>query len=308
MKKTIISFIFLAFMMLGFTVQSQTLLLNEHFDYPVGDTIGSHGWAWHSGTSNFIGCVSGSLSYTGYPTSVGNMVFMNSSGEDANHSFTTQTAGSSIYVACLINVATASTTGDYFMHLKGASTTIFTGRIYIKKDATLNKFSIGLLKGSTAASTTYTSTLYDFATTHLIVLKYTIATGATNDSVSLFIDPSIANEGVPTIVASDLTSTDLDETSQAIALRQGTAANSLTLNVDEIRISNNWNVAIGFSGVVTAPVVLSVGANSITNTSAIVVVAMFLLMVDLQLLKEVFVTVLQLILILLELKQLKQVL
>ncbi len=245
MKKLITSIIILTSIFVGYKVQSQSLLFNEQFNYPVGDSINAHGWTCHNGNTFPISIVSGSLSYTGYPASTGNMLFLNTSGEDDNHSFTIQTPGKSIYAACLINVATATTGGDYFMHLKGSTTSTYTGRIYIKKDTIQNKYRIGLLKGSTVASIVYTNTLYDFATTNLLVLKYTLISGVANDNVALFVNPAISGEGVPTLVATDVSSTDLDTNSQAIALRQGGSTTSPTLNVDEIRVANDWNDAIG---------------------------------------------------------------
>ena len=260
-------FIISLFVIITGTINAQ-VLLNEQFNYPVGDSVTPHGWIVHSGgTANQIYCTSGSLIYGGYATSAGNKAFVNNSGQDISKTFTAQAAGTNLYVGFLMNVATATTTADYFFHLKGTSTTIFYARVYIQKDATQNKYKIGVLKGSTAANIVYGSTLYDFGTTNLVVLKYMIKTGTTNDSVALFVNPATASEGTPTITATDVTSTDLDLVSQGVALRQGSSANNLTLSVDEIRVATTWSDMIG-TGVISAPTVLTSSTSNITALTA----------------------------------------
>ncbi len=267
MKKRVLFSILLLLVVLFSTKVNAQLLLNEQFNYASGDSLTGNGWSVHSAGINTIKCTAGSLTYTGYATSLGNKAFVNNSGQDIFRNFTAQPAGTNLYMACLINVATATATADYFLHLKGASTTTFFARIYIKKDATLNKYTIGILKGSTAANIVYGTTLYDFGVTNLIVLKYSIVAGATNDPVSLFVNPATASEGSATITASDVTSTDLDLATQGVALRQGTAGSNLTVNVDEIRVATTWSDAIG-NAVITAPVVTTSTAGSITSTTA----------------------------------------
>ena len=267
MKKTITILMSLIMVMLmGYNAKAQ-LLLNEQFDYPVGDSLSLHGWNAHSGTGPIF-TVNGNLSYTGYCTPSGQSALITSAkAQDMNHTFTAPTTGS-VYAALLINVSNATATGDYFFHFMTGTTT-FVGRVFLKRDATdSTKFKLGVLKGSNVANAVYTSTLYSFNTTNLIVLKYTINSGAGDDVVSLFVNPATATEGAPTVVASDVASTDLASVG-IIALRQGNQTISSTLIVDGLRIATTWTDAIGFSGVVTAPVVTSVAATGITSTTAI---------------------------------------
>ncbi len=265
MKKTIsilASLILVVLMSINVNAQ---VLLNEQFDYPIGDSLTAHGWINHSGVStNNISTVGGNLSYAGYCTPSGQSAYM-TTGQDVNHTFTAQTTGS-VYAAILINVATPSTAGDHFFHFMTGTTT-FTGRVYIKKDASdATKFTLGVLKGSSATNIVYTTTSYSTNTTHLIVLKYTINSGAGDDVVSLFVNPSTASEGTPTVTASDVASTDLSPFA-AIALRQA-GANTNTLTVDGLRVATTWADAIGFSGTITAPTVTTGTATGITATTA----------------------------------------
>lgn len=259
---------FFALVILGFNSNAQ-VLLTESFDYPVGDSITSHGWIGHSGFgTNTLSVIAGSISYTGFPNSIGNSVSMKNNGHDAHKDFAVHTAGS-IYASILIKVDSSKTTGDYFMHfMKPNNSTVLVGRVFIKRDATLaNKFAFGISKNSAVGSAVLTPYSYDVNTEYLVVLKYNIKTGIANDSVSLFINPAISAEGLPTLVATDMSSAEVD-TISAISLRQGNASNAATLKVDEIRVANNWNDAIGYTAVVTTPVVTTETTTNIAQTSA----------------------------------------
>ncbi len=262
-----------AFLILAFTVSNlrAQLLLNEQFNYPVGDTLSSHGWNIHSGTTFPILTTTGSLSYTGYPASAGNKASIGTTGIDVNKPFSTSITNGNIYVAALMNITAAQAAGDYFFHLmKTGTTSPLVARLYIKKDTTVipNKFKFGFMKGSSATNLIYSSASYDFNTTHLIVLKYAVIPGSANDSTFLFINPTIGAEGIPTLVATDISQADLDTTSQAIAIRQGNAANAANVDIDEIRIANNWNEAIGYTGVLTSPSVTTLNTINITQFTA----------------------------------------
>jgi hypothetical protein len=255
----------------GLQINAQTLLLNEQFDYPAGDSLTAWGWTAHSGTTYTIKTTAGSLSYTGYPAPAGNKASLTVTGQDVNKPLSTVVTSGPIYVAALVNISDAQAAGDYFFHLmKPGSTSPLVARVYVKKDTTVtpNKFKFGFMKGSTVTNLQYTTANYDFNTTHLIVLKYVVISGNTNDSAFLFINPPISNEGIPTLKAIDVSQTDLDVTAQAVALRQGTATNAPTLTIDEIRVATNWNDAIGYTGVITAPTVQTGTATNITQNSA----------------------------------------
>lgn len=269
MTKTITLFTsIIVVILMSITVKAQ-VLLNEQFDYSIGDTVTSHGWNEHSNPGvNKILVTSGNLYYSHYFTSVGQSALLSSAGgQDINHTFTTQTSGS-VYASILINASTVSpsTTGDYFFHfLKG--TTTYAGRVYIKRDATdTTQFRLGILKGSTTANIVFSPILLSLNTTHLIVLKYKIISGTTNDSVSLFINPETTFEGSPSITASDITSADIDP--GIIALRQPAASSAPNITIDGLRVANTWTDAIGYSGIVTHAVVVTGATNGITSFTA----------------------------------------
>ncbi|MFH0733602.1 MAG: T9SS type A sorting domain-containing protein [bacterium] len=219
------------------------VLLDENVDYAVGDSLTGHGWVAHSGTAatSTILAQSGNLSYANYPLSnIGNYVTIAGgagSRQDVNKTFTEQTAGS-VYAFVLVNVTSAATTGDYFMHFgPDPISTLFRGRVYVKDDG-----AGGLLFGlaKTSVNPVYTTTATTYNTTHLLVLEYKLMSGSTNDdSVKLYIDPNLSlPQGAPSLVNVDVSTATTDINVGCFALRQGGQVYSML--VDGIRISTSW--------------------------------------------------------------------
>jgi hypothetical protein len=247
MKKTVLSTLILSMAILLFFRADGfgQLLLNEDFDYVAGTPLTSNTWLQTGAiVTNPILVSNGGLSYTGYQSSgIGNAATLVTNGQDVNKAFTQQTAGT-VYAGFLVSVNSAQVPGDYFFHLVQAPITsnIFKGRIWVKKDAASNNIAFGISKSSTAAATiAYTGFTYSLNTTYLIVLKYTFNAGATNDDVSIFINPVPgAAEPAPTLSYIDNTQPDATNLG-VVALRQGTAANAPNATVDGIRIGQTWS-------------------------------------------------------------------
>ena len=223
-------------------VAAPSALVVENFDYPNATLLTTVGWTAHSGAgTNAIITTAPGLVYSGWPSS-GNAASLTTSGEDAHRTFPARTAGSA-YVGVLVNLSEATTDaiGGYFFHI-GASPigTTFRGRIFARKDGT-NAVSFGFTKSSTstAVDIAYTPFTYALNTTYLMIIKYTIVDGVTNDTASLFINPTLGGaEPAATLVATDIATTDINPGS--FALRQGTAATHPTTRVDSIRVSSTW--------------------------------------------------------------------
>jgi hypothetical protein len=220
-----------------------SVLLVEDFTYTPGSLLTNNGWTAHSaGGTNAIVTSAPSLSLAGYPGSgVGNAVSLTTSGEDDNRTFAVQSTGS-VYAAFLVNISDASTdpAGGYFFHLGPDPVgTTFRGRVFVKKDAS-NNIAFGISKSLTASTDiVFTPFSYSLNTTYLVVVKYAIVDGATNDTVSLFVSTNVpASEPAPTVIASDTTQTDISP--GTVSLRQGAAATSPTLRVDGIRVGTSW--------------------------------------------------------------------
>jgi hypothetical protein len=250
MKKIATGLLVLAAVTTSAIGASAAPLFVEDFSYAVGSGLnGQGGWAAHSGAGTNPQTINtaGGLSYPGYPSSgVGNLLGPTAtSGEDNNHTFAGQNSGA-VYAAFMINVASSQTTGDYLFHyFDGAiGGNIFRGRVFVKKDPVTTDYAFGIQFGSTI-NTVYTPFSYTPGTTHLLVLKYSFVAGASNDVVSLYVDPSAGCVEPPaaTVSAVDAGQTDAVNL-DGVAIRQGTAANAASAQLDGIRVGLTWGDAV----------------------------------------------------------------
>jgi hypothetical protein len=218
-------------------------LLNENFSYPSGSSLTANGWNAHSGAGNNpITVGSPGLVFPGYLSSdIGLSAVLANTGEDVNKSFTTVTSGT---VFCAFLVKVNSSDNEYFLHLSGTPVgTNYKGRVIT--NGTGNLFNFGLSKGSETTVLT-TGSLYTTGVTYLLVLKYSIISGASNDEVSLYIitgSVPATEPSKPTIgPLADAGQTDLTNVS-AVVLRQNSSAQNIL--VDGIRVSAKWTDAVG---------------------------------------------------------------
>jgi hypothetical protein len=223
----------------------------ENFNYPAGALLTDNGWTAHSGAgTNPLSVSAPGLSYPGYPESdIGLAVRTANTGEDAHRLYPVQTAGT-VYAGVLVQVneavIDAAGIGGYFFHLGGDPiSTIFRGRIYVQKNEA-NAIAFGITKASTSSAPDIAFTPFSFSlnTTYLLVVKYTIVDGATNDTVSLIINPTIPGaEPAPNVTAPDVGTSDINPAS--VAIRQGAPATSPLVAVDAIRIGTSWEDVTG---------------------------------------------------------------
>lgn len=249
--KNIANLLFLsaAIMMAGVSTFAQALLAVEDFDHAPGTALTSVGWTAHSGAGNNpIVVVAPGLEFSGYPSSgIGNAASIASftgSAEDVHKIFGSQSSGS-VYVSFLVNLSDAvqNETGDYFFHL-GQETigSTFRGKVFAKKDSE-NNVAFGVSKAQNGPDAAYSGFTYALNTTYLLVVKYTIVDGGTNDTVVLYINPTIESEpGVATLTALDVSQPDINPGS--FALRQGNGPTPAG-RIDGIRIGTSWESIMG---------------------------------------------------------------
>ncbi|MEI6554144.1 MAG: lamin tail domain-containing protein [Paludibacter sp.] len=245
-KTTFFKSILLAFVIMVGSASANAQLLNENFSYTVGQDLTANGWNITGTTATPTVAVSASsITYAGYLSSgIGAEVSLASSGQDVNKTFTAQTTGT-VYASCLVNITSATTTGDYFFHLGATAIgTTYHGRVFVKKDAS-NNLAFGISRAGLVATAIFTPFSYALNTTYLLVLKYTIVAGATNDVSAIYINPTLnAVEPVSGWITSTDTPTDLANIG-SVALRQGTAANAPALKIDGIRVATTWSDIVG---------------------------------------------------------------
>jgi hypothetical protein len=241
MKKTllfkrilILSLSLMCFSQTGF---GQALLV-ENFEYPASSLLTANGWSAHSGAGTQpITIHSSGLTFTGYPSSgFGNSALVDNTGEDDNKAFSPVNTGT-VYCSFLINVTTVAP--GYFFHFgENPIGSTFRGKVFL--DGTGTNFNFGLTKGSNTPTLT-TGAPYATGSTYMLVLKYSVVTGLTNDEVSLFIfSGSIpaTEPATPTIgPLLDAAITDLVSVA-TIAIRQYAATQNFL--IDGIRVATNW--------------------------------------------------------------------
>ena len=197
MKKQFTKTLFLIMAILSpIFATAQSPILVENFNYTAADTlrfISGAGWIPIATVSNVnkIPVVSPGLSYTGSTASgIGNAVAIKTTGEDIGKAFAQNYRDNAVFASFLINVSAAQVTGDYFFSfidstLNGVSN--YRGRVGIKSSGT--GFKIGVSKSGASTVAGYYATDLSFNTTYQIVVKYSIISGLTNDSVKLFVNP-----------------------------------------------------------------------------------------------------------------------
>lgn len=255
MKKLIIAlFVFFA----AYASSNAQTLFVENFAYPAGDTIGSHGWVYNTGTINPLTVTAPGLTYLGFPGSgVGNALTLRPTGNDAYKGFPQDSTGS-VYCAFMLRVDTVRATGDYFFaFLPSTSTTNYTGRVYVKD--TLGGMAFGLSKGSaTQGPIVYSAATFQRGITYLVVAKYKFVAGGTdNDTLSLYVSTGVTpvvEPLVPTVGPVTGTSPTGDAPNIGrVAVRQGSATLAPFAIIDGFRVAKSW------TGLIT----------EVTNTSTV---------------------------------------
>jgi hypothetical protein len=194
------------------------------------------------------------------PIQVNNgVVTLVTTGQDASAAFTPVTADSSVYTSATINVTAAQAAGDYFIHLANSNAgTSFQSRLFAKSGATAGTYLLGIQASS--AGVVYGTQELALNTPITVVTRYDIVSGAMNDVASIYVNPSSGDEGAqtPYLAATTFTQAENTQTLGAVNLRQGTAGNAPTVEV------NSLNVTTTFAEAVPEPTALALLAVGLT--------------------------------------------
>ena len=234
MTKKSLSIILVLFLFSATSAFSQ--LINENFNYPVGDSLTAHGWSRHSGTSGTILVGTPGLEFPNYIVTGGNNALLYQNGEDVNKTFDSLTAGS-VYTSLLVKLTANIPVPGYFFHYgrNPYNTFDLRARTWVKADGA--EYRIGL-SPSGNADTVFTTTKFQIDSTYLVVVKYTVVNAA-SDSISLWVfkpGDNITTETAPTIGPLSMAAADISPGS--IALRQFNADQRII--VDNILVSTSW--------------------------------------------------------------------
>ena len=226
-------------------LEAKAQLLVENFSYTSGTNLTANGWTTITGASSPTTVANSGLTFSGYSLSgIGNAALLNANAggghEIYGKSFTSQTSGS-IYVSFLVNASAIDQTPNFnfFLSLYAAVPGGAYGRFTIEDNGSNLRFGLAQF----TEDIVYTPFSYAFNTTYLVVVKYTIVSGSTNDEASLFVFTSTppVSEPAPTLGPVSSANTDPADIGIVAVWRSQVSDNSVLL--DGIRVGTSWNDA-----------------------------------------------------------------
>lgn len=221
----------------------------EPFSYTEASSLGqSQQWSNVNTGDDII--VAGGLLLPAYPglspSTTGYAVF-GGAGIDTSTSFTPTSTGT-IYYSYILNVSSMAgvtdTNGGYITTF-GSSTTNLGATLWTKRvDDGVYNLAIEV-RTANAANTTWTTDTYVTGTTYFIVVGYTFGPDPSDDTVSLWVNPTI-NAAQPAATLTDThTGTDLATISNFLLRQDSTTETPPTVAVDELRIGTTWAQVTG---------------------------------------------------------------
>ena len=267
MRKTLTRLSMAAFMLFVSLIsmtqaRAGELLLNENFSYKEGNLYQQGPWLRYGGnTATPIKVVSGGLLYAGYQTeAVGNRITMGdtASGEDLFAAFSNETkiGEGSVYAAFLMRVSSAPESSpayffSFFPQTKagikdGGSATEY-GRLFLQASTNEGKYKLGVTRFTAAKNAVWTENEYEYNKTYLVIVKYTVVEGATNDVIDVWVNPDLtaATEPAADVTYSSTSGSDPSLTYGGIMgleFRQGATSTTKApvLDIDAVRVATVW--------------------------------------------------------------------
>jgi Secretion system C-terminal sorting domain len=177
--------------------------------------------------------VATAIDYLDFGSSV-NSVELKSDLDACGKGFTAVTTND-VYVAMVINLTSATTgTTDFFRVMSGGN---FNPAFRMSAKNNGASFFIGFSKSSGA--TVFTSNSYAYGQNHLVVFKYSKFAGASDDTVTLYVDPNYS-AGVPaTPDAQTFAGTDQTLAIDRLSIRQNAATGTFG-RYGLVSVSSTW--------------------------------------------------------------------
>lgn len=182
MKTKILAFLSLTAASLA-PASAQVVFSNDFASgFTNGNLIGQNGWTQTGTATNVPLTVSGGVA----------VLPSGATGQDGWNAFTTPvatTAGDYLLTTIVFTLTNAANaTGDYFFHLSSPTNTTsnFFQRLYSRSNST--GFQLGV--GAQSAPGAYGTTVLDLNTQYTAVIKWDFLAGASNDVMTLYINPT----------------------------------------------------------------------------------------------------------------------
>lgn len=245
MKKLLLYFILLT----AGICQSQNVFQDNLDSYNVNSQLSGQGtWTNNSSNGGTGSCTgpgglcsnaqvqSSGFSYLNYGTSSNSLQLL-ADTDGCGTLFTPITSGD-FYVGLMINLSSSATSPNDFFRVNSGNAFVTTFRIFIKT-VTANSFTIGISKGGSGNAIAYTTSSFGFNQDHLLILKYSIQSGASDDALNLYVNPVIAN-GVPASPdATTNSGTDQSSSVDRLVFRQNATATP-TGRAGLVSVAKSW--------------------------------------------------------------------
>ena len=220
------------------------LMVNENFtNYAFGNLGNQGSWVQNGNGAEVQVLGSPSLGYVGYQSG-GNFISVAAvNGFDPHKLFASSvptSAASTFYLSFAVKASNAvsSTTSEYSVVMRNTGNIAYLSRFFLIKNA-INNLEFGISKGSATASNV-TSGDYQFNRTYLIVMRYDVVPGSSNDRMHLWVNPDLSVEPDPAEAnLSLITGTDASYGSAIDALMiHQRSSNSPIAHYDAFRVAN----------------------------------------------------------------------
>lgn len=252
--------IYICMLAVSSAVTAQSLLVDDFTGLSTGSSLVGQS-SWVKGGSGPEPTIQNSspLVYPGYNGGSGEYVLMPTGIATSSRvykPFTTTAAGTNtFYYSFLLNLSATTATGDYFITLGDPGTgTSYFGRIFAKTNGA--GYNLGVTKLANVASAVFGTTVFNYNQTYLVVVRYTFVTGASNDEMYVWVNPSLSSE---------------PSTGSALAFITTTASDPSNANVGNFHWHNRTaNNPVGsFDGVRVAYGATSADAWTALNASSV---------------------------------------
>lgn len=187
-----------------------------------------------------------SIGVTGYGTSLKSFS-LTPDTDGCGTSFTPFTENGDLYVGMVINISNAQASPVDFFRIASGSNLNTTFRMMVQPSSG-SSYKIGIIKGGISNPVVYTSNSYNYGTDYLLIFKYTQASGANDDTVTLYANANYAaGEAGNTVSASNFAGNDQSGSIDRMTFRQNAGpAGMPTGRVGLLSVATSWE-ELGFS-------------------------------------------------------------
>ena len=233
-------------------------LFNENFDYPTGNLYQQGGWLrFFTNNKAPIQVLDGNLTYEGYEgTGIGGKVELGieASGEDLFKTWTDPIKEGDVYISFLLNVKDVNSSKAYFFALLPQNKAGDFGdgkqvneymKCYVREGSQPGTYNFGISRTGAITTAVYANKDLVLGETALVVLKYSIVPGSSNDNMVAWVNPAISAIE-PSAADIDLGNSGGEIPAYGIygvELRQGATSSNKAANVeiDALRAGTQWS-------------------------------------------------------------------